>query len=50
MLSLYLYMAGGGSMVTVLAKSQFFPTTKEYNFNLAIMVVETSFEKVTPTQ
>ena len=35
-------------MVTVFAKSQFFPTTKEYIFNLTIMVVETSLRRYNP--
>ena len=50
-LPLHAYLAGGklyGYMF--LRKANFFPTTMEYNFNLSIMVVETSFEKVTPTQ
>ena len=43
-------MAAGKLYGYSFAKSQFFPTTKEFNFNLTIMVVETSFEKVPPTQ
>ena len=47
-LPLHAYLAGGKLYGYSFAKSQFLPTTKEFNFNLTIMVVETSFEKVNP--
>ena len=48
-LPLHAYLAGGKLYGYSFAKSQFFATTKESVY-LTIMVVETSFEKVTPTQ
>ena len=50
MITLHAYMASGGSMVIMFCEKPIFPYNKGINFNLTIMVVETSFEKVTPTQ
>ena len=41
-------MAGEGCMVNMFCEKPIFPYYKGINFNLTIMVVETSSEKVNP--
>ena len=50
MLLLHAYLAGGKLYDYSFCEKPIFPYYKGINFNLTIMVVETSFEKVTPTQ
>ena len=48
MLSLYAYLAGGKLYGYSFCEKPIFPYNKGIDFNLTIMVVETSFEKVHP--
>ena len=50
MLSLHAYMAGGKLYGYSFCEKPILPYNKGIDFYLTIMVVETSFEKVTPTQ
>ena len=50
MLPLHAYLASGKLYGYNFCVKPIFPYFKGISFNLTIMVVETSFEKVTPTQ
>ena len=49
-LPLHAYLAGGKLYGYMFCEKPIFPYYKGITFNLTIMVVETLFEKVTPTQ